>query len=82
MFRYANAYPHAIELLTKQSPSMPDLGKLITQRSKGLENFERAFQTAGRSVDEEGNMVLKDELKPDNEKRWFGRQFLTPRPRI
>ena len=60
VFRYANTYPAAIELLSRaSSPSLPNFGSLITQRYKGLEKIQEAFEMAARVKDDEGNLVLK-----------------------
>jgi len=38
---------------------LPCLDEMVTHRFKGLENAHRAFELASRTVDEEGNLVLK-----------------------
>ena len=58
-FRYANTYPQAIELVSSHSPPLPDLEKLITNRFRGLDQVERAFEVAGRTKDEGDKLVLK-----------------------
>lgn len=37
----------------------PDLSKLITHRFEGLEGAREAFKMAGKTVDNEGNLVIK-----------------------
>ncbi|KAM7201428.1 GroES (chaperonin 10)-like protein [Naviculisporaceae sp. PSN 640] len=73
VFRYAHAYPRAIELLASNSkrssevegnsaelgPLLPDLTRLITHRFTGMEDIPRAFDMAARVKDDEGNLVLK-----------------------
>ena len=58
-FRYANAYPEAIELVSGQNPQLPDLEKLITHRFRGLDHVESAFEMAARTKDADGKLVLK-----------------------
>lgn len=59
VFRYANAYPEVIQLLAAEDKSLPDVGKLITQRFRGLDSIPAAFDTAARVRDEKGDLVLK-----------------------
>jgi L-iditol 2-dehydrogenase len=59
VFRYANTYPRAIELLASGNPLLPDLTKLVTHRFSGLDNIPKAFDMAARVKDDEGNIVLK-----------------------
>ncbi|KAI1177797.1 alcohol dehydrogenase GroES-like domain-containing protein [Nemania sp. FL0916] len=59
VFRYANTYPAAIELLAGKDERMPDVTKLVTQRFNGLSNIPAAFDMAGRVKDDDGNLVLK-----------------------
>ena len=58
-FRYANTYPKAIELVTSQNSGLPDLSQIITHRYYGLAQVEHAFEMAGKTHDQEGNIVLK-----------------------
>lgn len=58
-FRYANAYEKAIEVLATRQPDGPAFEKLITHRFEGLENAEEAFKMAGRTKDDQGELVLK-----------------------
>ena len=58
-FRYANTYPTAIELATSQNSGLPDLARIITHRYHGLSEVKRAFEMAGETHDQEGNIVLK-----------------------
>lgn len=57
VFRYANAYPTAIELMAKGK--IPALDKLITHKVHGLDKVSEAFALAGRPVDDNGNLVVK-----------------------
>ena len=59
VFRYANTYPRAIELLASKDPLLPDLTKLVTHRFSGLDNIPKAFDMAAKVKDDEGNLVLK-----------------------
>jgi L-iditol 2-dehydrogenase len=59
VFRYANTYPEVISLLSSQNQSLPDAGKLITQRFKGLNSIPEAFDMASKVKDDSGNLVLK-----------------------
>ncbi|CCH42832.1 L-threonine 3-dehydrogenase [Wickerhamomyces ciferrii] len=57
VFRYANCYPTAIELMSKGK--IPALDKMITHTIKGIENSSKAFEIAGKPFDENGNLVVK-----------------------
>lgn len=59
VFRYANTYKSAIELVVSGNPLLPDLSKLVTQRFRGMEKIPDAFEMAGKVKDEGGNLVLK-----------------------
>lgn len=64
IFRYANTYPTGIRLLCSQNQSgtgfkFPSLDDMVTHRFKGLENAMNAFELASRTVDDDGNLVLK-----------------------
>ncbi|KAK0753631.1 chaperonin 10-like protein [Schizothecium vesticola] len=59
VFRYANTYPRAIELLASGNPLLPDLTKLVTHRFSGLDSIPKAFEMAARVKDDDGNLVLK-----------------------
>lgn len=59
VFRYANTYRDAIELVSSANPLLPDLSTLITQTYRGFGNVPRAFDMAGRVSDERGGLVLK-----------------------
>jgi len=59
VFRYANTYPEGIELVSRKDANTPDFSKLVTHRYTGLENIDKAFQMAGKTKDESGNLVLK-----------------------
>ena len=55
-FRYANAYPEAIELLA--SGKLQNAEKLVTHRFS-VQDAARAFELLSKGKDEEGNIVLK-----------------------
>jgi L-iditol 2-dehydrogenase len=63
IFRYANTYPTGIRLLCAQSlgggSGLPSLDDMVTHRFKGLDNAKGAFELASRTVDDDGNLVLK-----------------------
>lgn len=59
VFRYANTYPEGIEIVSRKDANTPDFSKLVTHRFKGLEGVDQAFQMAGKTKDESGNLVLK-----------------------
>ncbi len=59
VFRYANTYREGIDMISSKSLDMPDFGKLITHRYKGLEEAQKAFEMAGRTTDDEGMLMLK-----------------------
>lgn len=63
IFRYANTYPTGIRLLCAQKRGgafgLPSLDDMVTHRFKGLHNAKQAFELAGRTVDDEGRLVLK-----------------------
>ncbi|OAA65399.1 Alcohol dehydrogenase superfamily, zinc-type [Niveomyces insectorum RCEF 264] len=61
VWRYANTYPRAIEIMQaagKLGGNVPDLQKLLTHRF-GLGAATAAFQTAARTSDDDGNLVIK-----------------------
>lgn len=63
IFRYVNTYALGIRLLCAQKQGgafgLPSLDDMVTHRFKGLENAKQAFELAGRTIDDEGRMVLK-----------------------
>ncbi|GJD03826.1 alcohol dehydrogenase GroES-like domain-containing protein [Colletotrichum higginsianum] len=59
VFRYANTYPKAIDLIATKPKGLPALEKLFTHRFKGLKTIQDAFDMAGKVKDESGNLVLK-----------------------
>jgi L-iditol 2-dehydrogenase len=60
VFRYANTYPTGIRLLAgKDNMKLPSLDDMVTHRFKGLGAAKKAFELAGRTVDDEGKLVLK-----------------------
>lgn len=59
-FRYAGTYPACIRLVAQPGEKgMPDFETLVTHRYRGLEKSEDAFKLAGKTVDDEGKLVLK-----------------------
>ncbi|KAH8680988.1 sorbitol dehydrogenase [Xylariales sp. PMI_506] len=63
IFRYCNTYPTGIRLLSRRHTAggfaFPDLDDMVTHRFKGLGAARTAFELASRTVDDEGNLVLK-----------------------
>jgi L-iditol 2-dehydrogenase len=60
IFRYANTYQTGIRLLAgKGAMKMPSLDDMVTHKFKGLGAAKKAFELAGKTVDDEGNLVLK-----------------------
>ncbi|KAI8960244.1 sorbitol dehydrogenase [Daldinia sp. FL1419] len=59
VFRYANTYREAIELLSSGNKLLPDVLKLVTHRFKGLDAVPGAFETAAKVKDEKGDLVIK-----------------------
>ncbi|KAF6832959.1 alcohol dehydrogenase GroES-like domain-containing protein [Colletotrichum musicola] len=58
-WRYANTYPRAIEIATASSKHLPDIRKLITHRFQGVESIPEAFKSAGKTKDQDGQLVVK-----------------------
>lgn len=64
IFRYANTYGTGIRLLSAQGYggagfALPSLDGMVTHRFKGLGAAKHAFELASRTVDDDGNLVLK-----------------------
>ncbi len=60
VFRYANAYPESIEVLSAPAGrDRPDFASLVTHTFHGLDSVDGAFGMAARKVDDEGRLVLK-----------------------
>jgi L-iditol 2-dehydrogenase len=68
IFRYANTYATGIRLLSASKQcdrkgggagALPSLDDMVTHRFKGLHRAQEAFELAGRTVDDEGQLVLK-----------------------
>jgi len=58
IFRYANTYATGLRLLC--SPGLlPSLDDMVTHRFQSLASAKDAFELAGRTVDDDGNLVLK-----------------------
>ncbi|KAJ4325060.1 hypothetical protein N0V94_000945 [Neodidymelliopsis sp. IMI 364377] len=68
VFRYANTYPTGIEVVSKTGPDYPDFSKLVTHRYRGLEAADEAFEMAGKTKDDSGNLVIKVVLETVEEK--------------
>lgn len=66
VFRYADTYKEAIELVSSSIPLLPDLSKLVTQTYKGFDSIPDAFAMAGKVKDESGNLVLKVVVETSN----------------
>ncbi|KAI9665705.1 MAG: hypothetical protein M1821_003639 [Bathelium mastoideum] len=69
VFRYANTYPKGIEIISRKGPDDPDFSKLITHRYRGLETAEKAFDMAGKTKDENEQLILKVFIEVDDENR-------------
>lgn len=67
VFRYANTYPTGIEVVSKKGDDYPNFSKLVTHRYKGLESAEEAFEMAGKTKDDKGNLVIKVVLETGEE---------------
>ena len=60
IFRYANTYPTGIRLLAGKGPMrIPSLDDMVTHKFKGLAEAKKAFELAGRTMDDDGKLVLK-----------------------
>ena len=59
VFRYANTYADGIKLISQLKEGMPDLTKLVKHEFFGFEEVDKAFQTAAKTVDDEGKLVMK-----------------------
>jgi L-iditol 2-dehydrogenase len=57
IFRYANTYPTGIKILS--AGILPSLDNMVTHRFHGLASTKEAFELAGKTVDKDGNLVLK-----------------------
>jgi len=68
VFRYANTYPTGIEVVSKKGLDYPDFGKLVTHRYTGLEAAVEAFDMAGKTKDDKGNLVIKVVLETGEDK--------------
>ena len=65
-WRYANAYPRAIEIALASITAgimngvqLPDVAKLITHRFNGYESMKEAFDLARQTKDQAGKLVIK-----------------------
>lgn len=64
IFRYANTYGTGIRLLSAQGHggagfTLPSLDDMVTHKFKGLDAAKHAFELASRTIDDDGNLVLK-----------------------
>ncbi|KAM0172855.1 hypothetical protein ACHAPF_007112 [Botrytis cinerea] len=61
VFRYANTYPTGIRMLgaSGKKGGLPSLDNMVTHRFKGLGNAKQAFELAGKTMDEHGDLILK-----------------------
>jgi L-iditol 2-dehydrogenase len=60
IFRYANTYQTGIRLLAGKGPmKLPSLDGMVTHKFKGLGAAKKAFELAGRTIDDDGNLVIK-----------------------
>lgn len=61
VWRYANCYPAAIEIMqkSKEDSNVPNVGLILTLRFEGLRAVPSALECACRSTDDMGNMVIK-----------------------
>lgn len=57
IFRYCNTYDAGIKLL--ESGRLPNLNGMVTHKFRGLENAAEAFELAGLTKDDNGDLVLK-----------------------
>ncbi|CAM1510977.1 Fc.00g084900.m01.CDS01 [Cosmosporella sp. VM-42] len=65
-WRYAHTYPKAIEIAAASvsgkplgGGKLPDVRKLITHRHHGLDSVVEAFNSAGKTKDSDGALVVK-----------------------
>lgn len=59
VFRYANTYPTGVQVVSQNGPGYPNFAKLVTHRYRGLDSAPEAFEMAGKTKDENGNLVIK-----------------------
>ncbi|KAE8443726.1 hypothetical protein EG329_001406 [Mollisiaceae sp. DMI_Dod_QoI] len=60
IFRYANTYQTGIRLLAgKGAMRLPSLDDMVTHKFKGLAEAKNAFELAGRTIDNNGGLVIK-----------------------
>ncbi len=65
-WRYADAYPRAIEIArasVTKSPiagnTLPTISQMITHRFRGLDRVQEALEIAGKTRDVDGGLVVK-----------------------
>lgn len=65
-WRYADAYPRAIEIAKASvtgvpidGNTLPDVSKMISHRFRGLDKVQDALELAGKTRDADGNIVVK-----------------------
>ncbi|KAL2871416.1 NAD(P)-dependent alcohol dehydrogenase [Aspergillus lucknowensis] len=61
VWRYANCYPRAIEIMDAMASRglTPDARKIITHRFSGLDSIPDAYETAAKTKDGKGGLVIK-----------------------
>ncbi|KAM0546969.1 hypothetical protein ACHAPJ_010631 [Fusarium lateritium] len=61
VWRYANCYPEGLRIMQRsdEGGDIPSLKKLITHSFKGLAAVPAAFNTAARTEDDNGKLVVK-----------------------
>jgi L-iditol 2-dehydrogenase len=67
VFRYADTYSKGVDIISNREAEDPDYGALVTHTFKRLDNAEKAFDMAGRTMDEEGRLVIKVVLEMGDE---------------
>lgn len=67
VFRYADTYSQGVDIISNREPGDPDYGALVTHTFKGLENADKAFDMAGKTVDEDGKLVIKVVLEMEED---------------
>jgi len=60
-WRYADCYGRAIEIMAacQSDPKLPQVSKMVTHQFSGLDGTFNAFETAGKTRDAAGELVMK-----------------------
>lgn len=73
-WRYAGAYPWAIEIAkasasgsTLNGVHLPSIGKLVTHRFSGLDSIQDAFDHAQKTKDDKGRLIIKVAVEMNKE---------------